>query len=114
MRLDEITKDEFHNRLKDPRKAEVERKLKEWDDILRNRFKWRVDWESEWCPIRNMITVTAYRARTLPVSTATAEDIRQTLWTFFIQNRWEDQKDVAIAFEDEDEDSITWEFYLEE
>lgn len=113
MRLDEITKDEFHQKLKDPRKAEVDRKLKEWDDILRNRFKWRVDW-AEWELDSNVITVTAYRARTLPVSTATTEDIRQTLWTFFIQDKWEERNDITITIEDEDEDSITWDFTLDE
>ena len=84
MRLDEITKDEFVAKLKDPRRANVEKKLKEFDDILRNRLKWRLDWadlegDSE------IIVVTAYRARTLPVSTASVEDVRQILWSFLIQ-----------------------------
>ena len=112
MRLAEITKDEFHQRLVDPRKAEVERKLREWDDILRNRFKWRAEW-GDWCPVRDMIEVTAYRARTLPVSTDSVEDIRQTVWTFFIQNNWDRDNDVEILHEHEDEDSIVYEFYLE-
>ena len=71
MRLSEISKDEFKQRLVDPQRANVEKKLKEFDDILRNRLGWRVDW-GVWEDLRNVIEVTAYRARTLPVSTATA------------------------------------------
>ena len=112
MRLAEISKEEFHKRLVDPRRAAVEKKLKEFDDIVRNSLKWRVDW-SEWSLDPDVITVTAYKLRTLPYPTATTEDVRHVLWTLILQPRWDEANQVDINFEEESEDEITWEFYLE-
>ena len=106
-----LSKDEFKQRLVDPQRANVEKKLKEFDDILRNKLKWRLDWEIP-THDNNVYVVTAYRARTLPVSTASVEDVRQILWSFLIQSNWEEQNDVTITFEDEDKDSVVWEFEL--
>jgi len=106
-----LSKDQFVKRLQDPRRGALEKKLQEWDDVLRNRLKWRLDW-SEWELDNNVITVTAYRPRTLPVPTGTVEDIRQNLWSFLLQDRWDEKNDIEITFEEEDEDSVTWEFYL--
>lgn len=111
MRLHEISKDEFHKRLADPRRAAVEEKLKEFDDIIRNTLKWRLTW-SEWELDNNVITVTAYKPRTLPYPTATAEDVRRVLWTLILQPRWDEKHDIDITIDEETEDEITWEFYL--
>lgn len=106
-----LTKDEFHKRLVDPRRAAVEKKLQEFDDIVRNRLKWRIDW-SEWELDNNVIIVTAYKPRTLPYPTATAEDVRQILWTLILQPRWDEKNNIDITIDEETEDDITWEFYL--
>lgn len=106
-----LTKDEFHKRLIDPRRAAVEKKLQEFDDIVRNRLKWRIDW-SEWELDDNVIVVTAYKPRTLPYPTATAEDVRQILWTLILQPRWDEKNNIDITIDEETEDDITWEFYL--
>ena len=106
-----LSKDEFHKRLIDPRRAAVEKKLQEFDDIVRNRLKWRIDW-SEWELDNNVIVVTAYKPRTLPYPTATAEDVRQILWTLILQPRWDEKNNIDITIDEETEDDITWEFYL--
>lgn len=106
-----LSKDEFVQRLQDPRKAALEDKLKEWDDILRNRLGWRLDW-STWDIDPNVVTVTAYKPRTLPYPTTTVEDVRSNLWSFLLQDRWDEKNDIQITFEDEDETSVTWEFEL--
>lgn len=106
-----LTKDEFHKRLVDPRRAAVEKKLQEFDDIVRNRLKWRIDW-SEWELDNNVIQVVAYKPRTLPYPTATAEDVRQILWTLILQPRWDEKNNIDITIDEETEDDITWEFYL--
>ena len=108
-----LSKDEFVQRLQDPRKAALEDKLKEWDDILRNRLGWRLDW-STWDLDPNVVTVTAYKPRTLPYPTTTVEDVRSNLWSFLLQDRWDEKNDIQITFEDEDETSVTWEFELTE
>ncbi len=106
-----LTKDEFHKRLVDPRRAALEDKLKEFDDIVRNKLQWRVGW-SVWELDDNVITVTAYRPRTLPYPTATAEDVRRILWTLILQPRWDEVNNIEITIDEETEDDITWEFYL--
>jgi hypothetical protein len=108
-----LSKDEFVQRLQDPRKAALEEKLKEWDDILRNRLGWRLDW-STWDIDPNVVTVTAYKPRTLPYPTTTVEDVRSNLWSFLLQGRWDEKNDIQITFEEEDETSVTWEFELTE
>ena len=106
-----LTKDEFHKRLVDPRRAALDKKLQEFDDIVRNKLKWRIDW-SEWELDNNVITVTAYKPRTLPYPTATAEDVRHILWTLILQPRWDEKNNIDITIDEETADEITWEFYL--
>ena len=59
-----------------------------------------------------MFVVTAYRPKTIPYASHTVEDIRNYLWTFLLQDRWDEKNDIEITLEHESKDAVTWEFYL--
>ena len=112
MRLSEIDKSTFHQRLIDPRPEKVENQIK----LFRQRAK-EYDWEvimNHSPDYPDQYQMTAQSAQDFDDPTDHKQTVRTIYYELFVVNHFETENNLSIMHVDEDTDYMTWAIYLEE